>query len=77
MSHLPQLSFLYMNGGDGTKISEESESTDETLAYDDDKSSALSYSHCMKILLAHIFERDTADDTLAHDYAREVIDTIN
>ena len=26
-----------MNGGDGSKISEESESTDETLAYDDDK----------------------------------------
>ena len=36
-SHLPQLYFLFMNGGDGTKISEECESSDENLAYDDDK----------------------------------------
>ena len=36
-SHLPHFSFLDMNNGDGTKCSEEGDSTDDTLAYDDDK----------------------------------------
>ena len=36
-SHLPHLSFLCMNDGDGTKCSEEGDSTDDTLAYDDDE----------------------------------------
>ena len=35
--HLPHNSFLCMDDGDGTKRGEEVDSTDDTLAYDDDK----------------------------------------
>ena len=59
-----------MNDGDGTKCSEESESTDDALAYDDDE---LLVRRAIQVLPLH-FERYTVDNTLPHDYTREVID---
>ena len=66
-----------MNDGDGTKCSEEGDSTDDTLAYDDDEC-RVHWAHLVMYIACSNFFRitlkETVDDTLTYNDAREVID---